>query len=94
MVGMLYFTHLFQEHVSQLLLDCSKLGVNRLDLKGKNYFHYTTTIAACKFLIDNGTDVNSVDFDGCTILDRRDLENEPRIYNYLISVGAKKASEL
>ena len=85
------FTNPFQQDVAQLLLDCSKLGINRLDSRGRNYFHYANTLEACKFLINNGTEINNVDNDGTTALD---VEFNPEVYNYLISVGAKKASEL
>lgn len=81
----------FQRHVAQLLLDCSKLGVNHLDILCKTYLWYANTLEACKFLVDNGIEVNVVDKFGHTALDDK---NVLEICSYLISVGAKEASEL
>lgn len=96
----------FQRHVAQLLLDCSKLGVDRLDWCGKSYLFYAKTVEACKFLIDNGIKINNVDNFDKTVLDyyssagfdyyRVDFEysNIAEMSDYLISMGAKKYSEM
>ena len=81
----------FQPHIASLLLDCSKLGINRLDNQGRSYLWTAATVEACKFLIDNGIDINHDSNDNLTCLD---IIEEPKITNYLRSQGAKIYAEL
>jgi ankyrin repeat protein len=81
----------FQPHVAQLMLDCSKKGINRLDADHTNYIWAANTLEAIKFLVKNGIDVNNVWTElESTCLDVAYPEEE----DYLRSVGAKLYSEL
>ena len=87
----------FQEHVAQLLLDCSKLGVNRMFVNNNNYLFCANSVETIKFLVKNGIDINNVvtyDDKSSTKLD--DLYDSQRIdcIDYLISIGGKRYSEL
>jgi len=79
----------FQSHVAQLVLDCSKKGVNRLDEDYANYLWCANTPEAAKFLVQNGIDVNNV----CQESTYLDI-CLPSEVEYLRSVGAKLYSEL
>lgn len=78
----------FQPHVAQLVLDCSKKGINRIDENYYNYLWSTYTLESIKFLVENGIDINHVANDE-TYLDNvyRDNVDSVRI-EYLRSVGA------
>lgn len=83
----------FQPHVAQLLLDCSKKGVNRFNPSGYNYLWATWGIESVKFLVENGIDINHVVTnrgDNKTYLDFAHQDE----FDYLRSVGAKLYSEL
>lgn len=91
----------FQSHVAQLLLDCSKNGVNRLDPECYNYLWTSGSLEALKFLVENGIDVNYVnhEVENETYLDSLTAlvyVRNPKVdeINYLRSVGAKLYSEL
>lgn len=87
----------FQEHVAQLLLDCSKLGINRMFVNNNNYLFYANSVETIKFLVKNGIDINNVvtlEGESSTKLD--DLYDSQRIdcIDYLISIGGKRYNEL
>jgi len=81
---------LFNVDLAYLLLDCSKLGINRTDKNGRNYLWATETIESCKFLIDNGIDINHVDNRPETYIDGPECIRR----QYLIERGAKKYADL
>lgn len=83
------FTNPFQPHIAQLLLDCSKKGINRLNIDNRNYFRTTDSLESVKFLVENGINVNHVRDDKTYL----DVANDNEI-EYLRSVGAKLYSEL
>lgn len=86
-------TDAFQPHVAQLILDCSKKGINRLDHENNNYLWVAWSIESIRFLVENGIDINHVtnnQENDVTYLDLAPL-NE---IEYLRSVGAKLYSEL
>jgi len=89
----------FQEHVAQLLLDCSKLGVNRMFPNNSNYLCFAHSVDAIKFLVKNGIDINNVYAHGedpCTELDQLSdyYHSDDPCVEYLVSIGAKKYEEL
>lgn len=83
----------FQPHVAQLILDCSKKGINRLDRDGYNYLWFTRSLASVKFLVENGIDVNHVVTNQGKDKTYLDFAYQDEI-DYLRSVGAKLYSEL
>lgn len=84
----------FQPHIAQLLLDCSKKGINRLDSNYYDYLQLCASLDAIKFLVENGIDVNYV-CDNETYLDSTYRDNACSDRSeYLRSVGAKLYSEL
>lgn len=80
----------FNSDLAYLLLDCSKLGINRLDKGGRNYLWSIKTIEACKFLVDNGININHVNNKFRTYVDGQ----VTNLIRYLIKQGAKKYDEL
>lgn len=81
----------FQEHIASLLLDCSKLGINRTDCHGQNYLWSASTLEATRFLVQNGNDVNCVSNDNQTPLG---LFADDEIIVYLKQHGAKYYNKL
>lgn len=85
----------FRPHVAQLLLDCSKKGVNRLDSEGYNYLWSTGNHPQITmFLVENGIDINHVTEDLSCLRYRTYLDYADEDYDYLRSIGAKLYSEL
>ena len=89
---------IFNLEVASLLLDCSKLGINRIanNDNDSNYLSVANTFESYKFLIDNGINVNHVYNNDETILDRvvNSSQTDPEIRDYLIQHGAKEYHEL
>lgn len=88
----------FQPHIAQLLLDCSKKGINFISRKDYSYLWTAKSVDAFKFLVENGINLNHVR-ENETYLDiatNPEYVGEPRVdeINYLRSVGAKLYSEL
>jgi len=87
----------FQEHVAQLLLDCSKLGVNRMFPNNSNYLYFAHSVDAIKFLVKNGIDINNVHHYedlSFTKLDDLHIYGKRDCIDYLVSIGGKRYSEL
>lgn len=80
----------FNKELAALLLCCSKLGVNRLDVDGQNYLWGCRSKESLLFLIENGIDINHVDDSEETYLDTCNEEH----YDFLLAAGAKHYDEL
>jgi len=79
----------FQPHIAQLLLDCSKKEINRLDSHGFGYFWTARSNEAIEFLVKNGIDVGQI------VNEQTDLgSTRPDQIAYLQSIKSKLYSKL